>query len=112
MGLLLQAVDRHIELSTYITWNQLTGTDLHQIPDLRSDLIYLKVSTALPLQVRNHFANHPYHHHFIEFRANVLHRVFIMKVEKAITGLQAEDFIENQILEERLLNPLDPFCLG
>jgi hypothetical protein len=92
----------------------MVSTDLSQVPDLLVDLIYLKVSYALPVQILHHFSVHPYHEHFLEVRVNTLCRPFIAKVETAliISGLLVEDFVINQILAERLSNPFDPFRLG
>ena len=77
----LQAIEQLTELATYIIWDQLTGTNL-QTPNLREDLIYLKVNGELPLHIRE------------------------------IPGLQIEEFLENQTIANRLVNPADPFRLG
>ena len=108
----LQAIEQLTELATYIIWDQLTGTYL-QTPNLREDLIYLKVNGELPLHIRDQFANE-YHPQFIELRVNALHNIFIAKAERAleISGLQIEEFLENQTMANRLVNPADPFRLG
>jgi hypothetical protein len=83
----LQAIDRFIELATYIVWDQLIGTNLHQIADLRADLIYLKVIGALPIQIRNQFANE-YHPGFIELRVNTLQSLYHNKGRKSTSDLR------------------------
>jgi hypothetical protein len=114
MATWLQAVDHLIELSSYIIWGQTEGVNTIQAPDLQPDLVYLKVRTALPSHVRDHFKQPPYHQHFLEIRANALFRLFKIKAEAALmlSGLSLQDFILNQVIAERLLNPYDPFNLG
>jgi hypothetical protein len=98
------------ELSTYMVWSLFREADRHN----QQDLVYLKVISAVPAHILTHFSQHPYNPHFLEIRSNVLTTRFIEKAENALafSGLSIEDFVADQILAERLLNPLDSFRLG
>ena len=103
-------LEKLTELSTYIIWSLFRETDRH----IQQDLVYLKIISAVPANILAHFSQHPYNPNFLEIRSNVLTTRFIEKAENALafSGLSKEDFVADQILAERLLNPLDPFRLG
>jgi hypothetical protein len=109
-------LEKLTELSTYMIWSLFREADqLLQLLQLsQQDLVYLKVISVVPANILTHFSQHPYNPNFLEIRTNLLTAHFIEKAENALafSGLSIEDFVADQILAERLLNPLDPFRLG